>query len=580
MSPDGTAATPTLTAPHREIKGGDVTHEYMLPQVMESYYEKMSDSARIAIASQVRAAKSGADMFRIFQDSLTSTTSMTPPHLAPLLQMWQTMVGAGNQFIHTTLDAMHNATNDFSDFQDSLSEEMFDHMSRASFRQLYAQNQLKETLSTYSASLYPQGDDSPVNTLIEKNGAFFEFAHPSSGSEMRELDAENNPDDMNPLRWFPPGKPDEWPVLALMSNTSAARDMDDIAVIAHGIENLYYAAHNDAPERPIKVISTLHTRENSLANGEVIAERIENIQRDHKERALKRDDYHMHRRNLEGITPDVVRLGNLFLSCLLENPSQIDVNATHEGKLEDGGKLPSIRSNSEDTSPLKLRHDYLEVARHIRFSGYSRGGNVATDAWRYAARQLVGNTNQTIGLQPLEFEKHDGNILKEEEAKTLLNAAGVLSIAAWETPASDLERELGLNRVSLVNQNDHLIDEFVKFHGGYEKYIEDDQLFVVKGARGNIAHAPKPALIGHEGALGYFTDPTNPRMNECKKQDGSCARSIPDALKDFFSVEPKMRTRSETVQADPPSDIADSIIHADSITHEAQRVSNAFAPSL
>ena len=74
-------------------------------------------------------------------------------------------------------------------------------------------------------------------------------------------------------------------------------------------------------------------------------------------------------------------------------------------------------------------------------------------------------------------------------------------------------------------------------NGGYTAYQGTDQLLVTEGITGNIAHAPREAMIGNENTPGYFADRNKPIVN--KQNAGQKAASIPDALRNFFDVPEK-----------------------------------------
>ncbi len=493
---------------HRQIEGGNIDHRYLISQHLRKALQVNGQTA----------FGHAADAAEVLAKNLASSPYTGLYSLALLSVSW------GYRFVDHVQEQR---------FEDAEQNEMHDVIQR---------NDLAELLEYFGG--LQQRSDGVTNKMQKYNGNFLAFK--DSDSSMLAIQApEDETSAVHPNNLFPEGQESEWPMLILTSNTSSARDSDDLAVIMHGCEQMYYNAYSGKPPHTPVVVSQIQSRENSQKNGATLIRRIRHIQEDHGINETEQDTHpdQMERRNLIGITPDAVRLGNLILACLLEDPSQINVSIAPDGPLEENSPFPDVLRD-RDNAKLLLRKDAAQIMKHIKLMGFSRGGNIASDAWRYVARQMHPN-NGAIGdhVTAKQFFTRDDSgethVITQDELKELTSALKVMSLSAWETPMSQKERELGFHRLTFANEYDYLVTEFIRENGGEKAYKENlnDMLFVVSGKNNGLAHAPREAMLGERDdpkSVGYFCDPNVKCLRKGKpRSDG---KTPIDVLKTFFDT--------------------------------------------
>jgi len=359
------------------------------------------------------------------------------------------------------------------------------------------------------SALRKAGKYSDDNQLHSLNNRYFAF---DDSDGVADAPTETT---FTPTDYFPKGKAKTWPMLVLTTNHATARDLDDLGVIMHGWERLYQdAMPESAPD--VKVISTLFTRENRELNGANLLQRLHNIK--------ETDETSV--RNLQGISPDSVQLGNMILSLLIEKPDMINISGD-EGRTdtyENAYDLPPLcKKEPSHEQTLVLRSDAAEVASHIRLAGYSRGGGAVTDAMRYVARQLVPSArDKTSDEKPFPtFKIRDAKTKRirpldkaDKDAKAILSHMPLLSVAPWETTLTEREADIGIRRLTLLNTYDELATRFfLKYNRKDVHSPDEDKLEMVDGVMGARAHNPREALLGPcdesgkpSGEPGYFAD--------------------------------------------------------------------------
>lgn len=227
----------------------------------------------------------------------------------------------------------------------------------------------------------------------------------------------------------------------------------------------------------------------------------------------------------ECISPAAVMLEKTILRLLIKNPQRLEENypkiIANLKKHEDGeqiGKafelaydehtMPShlipAHMGGDEPGTFQLREDAAEVAQHIRLEGYSKGGNVVTDAMRLLAFELnlmAQNHCLRIYASPTSLTgatngtREWRNAGKEDIAELLKNI-GILTGNAGEIPLSRVERDQGLRRIGIGNVNDLISSHFRA--GFTHEAHRGDEFIPLMGTKHNQGHHPKDAF-------GYFT---------------------------------------------------------------------------
>lgn len=348
-----------------------------------------------------------------------------------------------------------------------------------------------------------------TNDLARLNHQCFEYVD-SSGepkqlayNETYSSDKDEYPSVSN-TDYFPKGRHGTWPILVLTSNHATARTLDDVSILMHGWERQYYDSLQGKNGKNIKVISTVFTDPHVMGNGAHLLKRIEHL-------GNAKDERHL---CLDYLTPDSIHLGLIILSKLLRNPTQINLNCTQglNRPIEKTSGLPNILAEKLDPEkdPLTLRNDAEEVAAHLKLAGFSRSGEVIRGALDYVAYQLLGSEEgKTAASSTPLFKIQDRNgqlrALNKQDVKKIISNIKMLATAPWTEPLSNYEKELGFNRVIIVNKNDILSEEFLSWRfAGSDKREESDKIIEVDGIKGPQAHNPREALIGVDGDTGYI----------------------------------------------------------------------------
>lgn len=307
---------------------------------------------------------------------------------------------------------------------------------------------------------------------------------------------------------FASDNPNDWPELVLTASHALARDERDVVDIMRGFHNLINNSGGieelnliREPEKAkgkkhggkVVIAAAVDASENAWLNGAKLIRRCSHV----RETSMRGDDGdEMLRENgayLDHISPAAERLGEQMLSVLCDN--------TDEGR--------------------KLRSNVEALAEHITLVGYSRGGNIVSDAVRYLTSQLIH--------API-YSHETGEKLTRDEIEAVVSKINVLAIAVarHESPLTETEKDYGMTRTNLVNNYDRVASPFDP-----KKYDHDphrDLIIPVDGDKKGAGHDPISALglrgdFG-EAIEGYYTQ--NPdvreRLGEIFEKHHACAR--------------------------------------------------------
>ena len=197
------------------------------------------------------------------------------------------------------------------------------------------------------------------------------------------------------------------------------------------------------------------------------------------------------------VSPGAKRIAKLILKCIAEDPSRIDV--------DDPRPIGQVAANAP--SPITLRADAVDIAHRFQLIGYSKGGNVVSDAMRYLIAELTAKRADGKDV----FEKHPDSPTRDpndqrmstRNVRSIVRSIATLALASVEVALSDFDKEHGLRRVAINNQND-----LISAHQNYEGSANDER-WIIKGVEEHHGHLPRHMMGARatadekEGERGY-----------------------------------------------------------------------------
>lgn len=255
--------------------------------------------------------------------------------------------------------------------------------------------------------------------------------------------------------------------------------LNDVMSITHGVEAM--ARDSEGEELPhgyidkgVKPGQTLtlyacDVEETPWRNGAALLRRVNELKR------LVRTGEP--EQNFNEVSPGAKRVAKLILKCMAEDPSQIDVN--------DARPMREIAAKAK--TPVRLRADAVDIAHHFQLVGYSKGGNVASDALRYLVSELTARNavNQDV------FNTHEdapvqsaGHSMNPHNVRNIVRSISLMALAAVEVKMSDHDKAYGVCRVAINNQHD-----LISAHHNYEGSMHDER-WIIEGIEEHHGHAP------------------------------------------------------------------------------------------
>lgn len=303
-------------------------------------------------------------------------------------------------------------------------------------------------------------------------------------------------------------KPERYPRIIFTSSHANGSSLKDVTKITHGIEALardsfgeklnITTIDNDPQPGETMILFACESREHPVLNGIDLTRRLNEITRANE--SGKPDEFW---RASDGAK----RTAKLMLACMCEN--YYDENGKPAFNVDDPRPLSELFENGEHK--LRLSADARRVAQHFQLMGYSKGGNVVSDAVRYLERELsaVDVNDRGIVRTPKEWPV-DRGILREEKygVRSIMNNINVACIAARDLPFTQEQKDRGLRRVAFTNRHDPLTRNY-RYKSTY-----NDELYETEGSVED-GHNPELAL-GTREKRGYFLDDenVNRRMKE------------------------------------------------------------------
>jgi hypothetical protein len=322
----------------------------------------------------------------------------------------------------------------------------------------------------------------PGQSQLITEGLNHQFLVEQEDGTLRAVRAEEI-DALFPRRKDDASSPDLFPNIVLTSSHARAELPGDITNIIHGIEAM--AAHtHKAPLQKAQVdargiragtgdtliLSACDTEKDPVMNAAVLLERMNDLKR--IEKTGEADDF-------AHASAGAKRMAKLILRCMAQNPEDVP--------LDDLRPLSQTRR-----APLVLRPRAELVAQHFQLLGYSKGGNVVSDAMRVLVSEL--SAKDASGAPLIQFPEVLENRVEDTPENQLLMVRHLVrriactSIAALEVPMADAYREAGVRRVSFNNTHD-LISNHMHFEGR-----PDDEKWTIEGSKAKYGHDPEEAL--------------------------------------------------------------------------------------
>jgi|GEM_PF-6694072 len=216
------------------------------------------------------------------------------------------------------------------------------------------------------------------------------------------------------------------------------------------------------------ILFACDTERNALLNAAELLYRLDDLR---KVAGGKEPD------TFESASPGAKRMAKLILRQMAseEDYKKIDINDTKS--------ISQIFANEHIT--LRARPEL--IAQHFQLIGYSKGGNVVSDAMRYLVSEL--NAKNADGGYVVQM---NGHVASEEEqqgyVRNLVRNIACMSIAALEVEMEEHYKNCGVRRVSFNNEND-MISNHMHFEGTW-----GDRKWKVKGVEQRQGHDPQDAM--------------------------------------------------------------------------------------
>lgn len=279
-----------------------------------------------------------------------------------------------------------------------------------------------------------------------------------------------------------------YPRLLITSSHAQGESLKDVTAITHGLEALARDSHGgkalnhgyiDKGVQPGQTLTlyACDVEEGPWLNGAALLARINEL----KEiaRTGKPDRF-------EQISPGAKRIAKLMLKCMVEQPERIDT--------KDPRHINDIIADGEP--PLRLREDAIDIANHFQLIGYSKGGNVVSDAMRYLVSEISAKDKEGHSLfqpHPSSPSYDENGQLRTHNIYDIVRGISVMALAAIEVGMDRHYKECGVRRVAFNNKHD-LISE----HKNYQSAVFDER-YLIEGTSNHLGHHPSD-MMGTRGS--------------------------------------------------------------------------------
>lgn len=264
---------------------------------------------------------------------------------------------------------------------------------------------------------------------------------------------------------FPQGKEHEWPTQLVMCAKDVRPDpamlrmaMNDLPAIAGKVLDTELDVVQGFGEKTagrVVVIGSYNTEQDVLHNAGAVLERTQEIKRD----AL----------STHGMSDAAIKAGDTLL------------------------QLMTLRQEFGETI---LRSDSADIMRHVMTHGYSQGGNIATDIFRYVRSELMSGRYE---LAQDAQGQTTVNTADDKIVGNLLGNAYCYTIAAADVPYNDRELFTLPPRDNSRSDGDLVISAAVgtnRKQSNYARHWQQDQPNVGRNDRLLESTAPRKRLFG------------------------------------------------------------------------------------
>lgn len=307
---------------------------------------------------------------------------------------------------------------------------------------------------------------------------------------------------------------DAYPRLLITSSHARGESLADVTSITHGLESLARDSHagkkldHGHVDTGVKLGQTLtlyacDVEENPMLNAAALLRRILELKRIAK--TGEEDTF-------TEVSPGAKRIAKLMLKCMVEDPTRIDTK--DERLICDSAKAKN--------GPIVLRKDAIDIANHFQLVGYSKGGNVVSDAMRYLIHELkaVNPAHRTpvFAVQPRLGEGKGPEGVSQHSIRDIVRGISVMAIASIEVEMAEEYKKHGVRRVAFNNKND-----IVSANSNYQSKPYDER-YLIDGVIEEAGHNP-------EHMLGTRGDEVADAIVGYAHQDGRVTRR----LMEFFA---------------------------------------------
>lgn len=280
---------------------------------------------------------------------------------------------------------------------------------------------------------------------------------------------------------------EQMPRIVFTSSHARGETLEDVTDITHGIERVISEATQGGAsfarvdmaqsQLGVKPGQTLivyrcDVDKNPWLNGAALLRRINEIERSLEDGTPDK---------FEEVSPGAIAISHMTLALMARHPEQI---LAAQGALLD-------EHYAADSPHIKLRHDAPRIANHLAMMGYSKGGNVVSDAGcRLLPHELQakdGNGRELFySAQNGEFRAISAEGI--HEVRRLISPIPVWALGAVEHELTDEQLAAGASRVAFNGYHD-----YISIHGNYGDRPGDERVIGDVPLK-ELGHGPKDNL--------------------------------------------------------------------------------------